>query len=178
MCEQRLSKIHFFILLSLFGFVFPLRSQEYKFRTLGVEDGLSQITVSDICQDEKSRIWIATLDGLNCFDGNHIKVFNHFHNDSISYGNLYVTQMVEDGQGSLFLLASTGLFQFDLETEKYYILPVASPTTLAKGKTGVWIAEGGKLFLYDKNTRLLKPMYADLQLPDSGPTMVLSLIHI
>ena len=36
------------------------------------------------------------------FDGNHIKVFNHFHNDSISYGNLYVTQMVEDGQGSLF----------------------------------------------------------------------------
>ena len=80
--------------------------------------------------------------------------------------------MVEDGQGSLFLLASTGLFQFDLETEKYYILPVTSPTTLAKGKTGVWIAEGGKLFLYDKNTRLLKPMYADLQLPDSGPTMV------
>ena len=36
----------------------------------------------------------------------------------------------------------------------------------------MWIAEGGKLFLYDKNTRLLKPMYADLQLPDSGPTMV------
>lgn len=98
------------------------------------------------------------------FDGNHIKVFNHFHNDSISYGNLYVTQMVEDGQGSLFLLTSTGLFQFDLETEKYYILPVTSPSTLAKGKTGVWIAEGGKLFLYDKNTRLLKPMYADLQL--------------
>ena len=112
---QKLSKIHFLILLSLLGFISPLQSQEYKFRTLGVEDGLSQITVSDICQDEKSRIWIATLDGLNCFDGNHIKVFNHFHNDSISYGNLYVTQMVEDGQGSLFLLTSTGLFQFDLK---------------------------------------------------------------
>ena len=104
---QKLSKIHFLILLSLLGFISPLQSQEYKFRTLGVEDGLSQITVSDICQDEKSRIWIATLDGLNCFDGNHIKVFNHFHNDSISYGNLYVTQMVEDGQGSLFLLTSS-----------------------------------------------------------------------
>ena len=158
MREQRLSKIHFFILLSLFGFVFPLRSQEYKFRTLGVEDGLSQITVSDICQDEKSRIWIATLDGLNCFDGNHIKVFNHFHNDSISYGNLYVTQMVEDGH---FLLASTGLFQFDLETEKYYILPVTSPTTLAKGKTGVWIAEGGKLFAYSTRDIILVPPYLD-----------------
>ena len=169
---QKLSKIHFLILLSLLGFISPLQSQEYKFRTLGVEDGLSQITVSDICQDEKSRIWIATLDGLNCFDGNHIKVFNHFHNDSISYGNLYVTQMVEDGQGSLFLLTSTGLFQFDLETEKYYILPVSSPSTLAKGKLGVWIAEGGKLFLYDKNTRSVKPIYAEVHLPDTGPTMV------
>ena len=81
--------ILFFVLIFLFCFSFPLKSQEYKFKTLGVENGLSQITVSDICQDEKSRIWIATLDGLNCYDGNHIKVFNHFHNDSISYGNLY-----------------------------------------------------------------------------------------
>ena len=170
---QKLSKIHFLILLSLLGFISPLQSQEYKFRTLGVEDGLSQITVSDICQDEKSRIWIATLDGLNCFDGNHIKVFNHFHNDSISYGNLYVTQMVEDGQGSLFLLTSTGLFQFDLETEKYYILPVSSPSTLAKGKLGVWIAEGGKLFLYDKNTRFCEThVCGGTFAGHRGPTMV------
>ena len=144
---QKLSKIHFLILLSLLGFISPLQSQEYKFRTLGVEDGLSQITVSDICQDEKSRIWIATLDGLNCFDGNHIKVFNHFHNDSISYGNLYVTQMVEDGQGSLFLLTSTGLFQFDLETEKYYILPVASPFHSCQRKVGSVDCRRGKTLL-------------------------------
>lgn len=172
MCKHRLLIFRLFILLSLSWFVFPLKSQEYKFKALGVEDGLSQITVSDICQDEKSRIWIATLDGLNCYDGNYIKVFNHFHNDSISYGNLYVTQMIEDGQGSLFLLTSTGLFQFDLETEKYYLLPVSSPSTIAKGKQGVWIAEEGKVFLYDKDTRHLKQMYKDLKLPDTGPTMV------
>lgn len=172
MRKHRLLIFRLFILLFLSWFVFPLKSQEYKFKALGVEDGLSQITVSDICQDEKSRIWIATLDGLNCYDGNHIKVFNHFHNDSISYGNLYVTQMIEDGQGSLFLLTSTGLFQFDLETEKYYLLPVSSPSTIAKGKQGVWIAEKGKLFLYDKDTRHLKQMYKDLKLPDTGPTMV------
>lgn len=172
MRNHRLLTFRFFILISLFCFALPLNSQEYKFKALGVEDGLSQITVSDICQDEKSRIWIATLDGLNCYDGNHIKVFNHFHNDSISYGNLYVTQMIEDGQGSLFLLASTGLFQFDLETEKYYLLPVSSPSTIAKGKRGVWIAEEGKLFLYDKSSHHLEWIHKDLKLPDAGPTMV------
>lgn len=162
MRKHRLLIFRLFILLFLSWFVFPLKSQEYKFKALGVEDGLSQITVSDICQDEKSRIWIATLDGLNCYDGNHIKVFNHFHNDSISYGNLYVTQMIEDGQGSLFLLTSTGLFQFDLETEKYYLLPVSSPSTIAKGKQGVWIADNGKLYLYRKYTRSLELMFADV----------------
>lgn len=172
MRKQRLFVFHFFLLVSLFCTIFPLVAQEYKFKTLGVEDGLSQITVSDICQDEKSRIWIATLDGLNCFDGNHIKVFNYFHNDSISYGNLYVTQMAEDGQGSLFLLTSAGLFQFDLETEKYYLLPVAAPSTIAKGKQGVWIAEGGNLYLYNKNSRKLNRMYPDLKLPDAGPSML------
>lgn len=172
MRQQVLSAFHLFILLSFFVIVFPLKAQEYQFKALGVEDGLSQITVSDICQDEKARIWIATLDGLNCFDGNRIKVFNHFHNDSISYGNLYVTQMVEDGQGSLFLLTSNGLFQFDLETEKYYLLPVESPSTIARGQHGVWVAEGERLFLYTKGSHCMKPMYTDLKLPDSGLSMI------
>ena len=155
---------HLFILIFFLGFALPLKSQEYKFKTLGVEDGLSQITVSDICQDEKSRMWIATLDGLNCYDGNRIRVFNHFHNDSISYGNLYVTQMIADGEGTLFLLTSTGLFQFELETEKYYLLPVSSPSAIAKGKRGVWITDNGKLYLYDKSTRNLKLMFADVNI--------------
>lgn len=172
MRKSSLLILHFFVLISLLGLVFPLSAQEYKFKTLGVEDGLSQITVSDICQDEKSRIWIATLDGLNCYDGNRIKVFNYFHNDSISYGNLYVTQMIEDGRGSLFLLASTGLFQFDLDTEKYHLLPVSSPSAIAKGKKGMWIVEEGKIFLYDKVTKSLTQMYKGLKLPDAGMTMV------
>lgn len=101
---------------------------------------------------------------MNCYDGNRIRVFNHFHNDSISYGNLYVTQMIADGEGTLFLLTSTGLFQFELETEKYYLLPVSSPSAIAKGKRGVWITDNGKLYLYDKSTRNLKLMFADVNI--------------
>lgn len=149
-----------------------LGAQEYKFKALGVEDGLSQITVSDICQDEKSRIWIATLDGLNCYDGNQIKVYNHFHHDSISYGNLYVTQMIADGQGSLFLLSSTGLFQFNLHTEDYALLPLASPLAIAKGSKGIWLADGKHIYSYKKDKGCLQRMYESLRLPDLGTTMV------
>lgn len=149
-----------------------IHAQEYGFRRLGVEDGLSQITVSDIFQDEKSRIWIATLDGLNCFDGNRIRVFNNFHNDSISYGNLHVTQMVGDAQGHLYLLSSTGLFRFELETETYSLLPLTSPVALANGKQGVWIAEGNKLYRYAVRSSELVHQFTDLLLPDIGGSMV------
>ena len=74
--EMLVTCISFIIQILFFFWVSPINAQEYKFNTLGVEDGLSQITVSDICQDEKSRMWIATLDGLNCYDGNQIKVYN------------------------------------------------------------------------------------------------------
>lgn len=172
MHEQR-RLIPFLLFLFIFGAnILSIKGQEYRFETLSVEDGLSQITVSDICQDEKSRIWIATLDGLNCYDGNRIKVFNYFHNDSISYGNLYVTQMIDDGQGSLFLLTSTGLFQFDLATESYHLLPVSSPSIVARGKQGVWIVKDNKLFLYEKATHRLTRMYDGAQLSECGTSMI------
>ncbi|MDR0895339.1 MAG: helix-turn-helix domain-containing protein [Prevotellaceae bacterium] len=168
------------VLFSLLSGTSFLSSQEYRFKTLGVENGLSQITVSDICQDEKSRIWIATLDGVNCFDGNTIRVFNHFHNDSISYGNLHATQMVADGCGSLFLLTATGVFRLDLDTEQYERLPVASPVALAAGKHGVWIADATALYLYRKESQthrqtvdsVLQPLYADLLQAENGTSIV------
>lgn len=172
MSKDLLRTAQLFIWIILLFSVHSIHAQEYKFKTLGVEDGLSQITVSAICQDEKSRIWIATLDGLNCYDGNQIKVYNHFHNDSISYGNLYVTQMVEDGQGSLFLLSSTGLFHFNLHTEKYVLLPFISPVALAKGMNGVWIADGNHLYFYDTEDNSFKRIHENLHLPALGVTMV------
>lgn len=172
MREQFKYRIHLLILILSLWTIPPLRAQEYKFKSLGVEDGLSQITVSDICQDEKSRIWIATLNGLNCFEGSQIKVFNHFEIDSVSYGNLYVTQMVADMQGSLFLLTPSGLFQFDLETQRCNLLPVSSPSTMTKGRDGLWIADGRRLLLYNKATGQTTQMFADLELPIAGRGMV------
>lgn len=40
-------------------------SQSNRFEHLGSEDGLSQVTVTGIFQDELGRMWFATRDGLN-----------------------------------------------------------------------------------------------------------------
>lgn len=46
-----------------------------RFETIDVEDGLSQNSVYRIYQDKRGFMWFGTADGLNRYDGNHIKVF-------------------------------------------------------------------------------------------------------
>lgn len=169
MCK--LQYILFSIVVLLFDFLIPVCAKRYEYKSLGVEDGLSQITISTICQDNKSRIWIATLDGLNCYDGNRIRVFNHFHNDSISYGNLYVTRMVES-KGSLYLLTSLGLFVFNLATEQYRLLPFSNPVAVAVGKQCLWIAGNDRLFRYNQDTRQIIEFKTNSSLPLLGSEML------
>jgi len=47
------------------------------FENLSVEDGLSQSTVFDIAQDQTGFLWIATMDGLNRYDGHNFKTYRH-----------------------------------------------------------------------------------------------------
>lgn len=43
--------------------------QRYNFKQYDIENGLIQSQVTAITQDNKSRLWIATLGGLSCFNG-------------------------------------------------------------------------------------------------------------
>ena len=63
------------LLLCLFLVVsFTLRGNIY-FKHLGKTDGLPQISVVSICQDELGRMWFGTLEGLSCYNGNSMAVY-------------------------------------------------------------------------------------------------------
>ncbi|HCC53114.1 MAG TPA: hypothetical protein DEQ30_14615, partial [Porphyromonadaceae bacterium] len=45
------------------------------FKQIGIQDGLSQISVLSIHQDELGRMWFATLEGISMFDGQQVHAF-------------------------------------------------------------------------------------------------------
>lgn len=47
------------------------------FQSLSVETGLSQGQNAFVFQDSRRRMWISSVDGLNCFDGVKIKTYRH-----------------------------------------------------------------------------------------------------
>lgn len=54
------------------------QAQKVEFTRIGVDKGLSQETIYDIEKDEQGNLWIATMDGLNRFDGYSFQVYKQF----------------------------------------------------------------------------------------------------
>ena len=62
--------------------------QNIHFQAIGVENGISQPTVTSIYQDEFGIIWIGTKDGLNRYNGTDFHIFRPIENDKNSYASL------------------------------------------------------------------------------------------
>lgn len=93
------------------------------FHLLDVESGLSHNVVNSIEQDALGFIWVATIEGLNCYDGTQFtKYKKNFQNKSNSLINNNVQQIKADKKGNLLIATDEGLTIYDTKTEKFKIL--------------------------------------------------------
>ena len=60
-----------------FGTNLYAQAQDIRFERISLEDGLSQVTINCILQDQDGFMWFGTADGLNRYDGYSFKVFRH-----------------------------------------------------------------------------------------------------
>ena len=97
-------------LLCLFLIISVAIHGNIYFKHLGKSDGLSQISVLSICQDELDRMWFGTLEGLNCYNGNQMKTYKPSPDNKDYFGGNEISHIVSDKQGNLF-------FTSDRETD-------------------------------------------------------------
>ena len=111
----------------LFTFIFLIlvllqaAPRELIFNHLGIKHGLTYSAVRDISQDSNGYIWIATLKGLNRYDGYGIQQF--YSTDNGLPSNC-IEKIVSIGKDSLLLGTNKGLCLYDMEKEEFKsILP-------------------------------------------------------
>ncbi|MFZ4590967.1 MAG: two-component regulator propeller domain-containing protein [Ignavibacteria bacterium] len=75
-CTKRILVL--FILVFLSQNVFP---QRYFTKTYDIENGLPTRMIYDICQDTTGLIWVATYEGITCYDG--FKFMNYNGKDGL-----------------------------------------------------------------------------------------------
>jgi len=145
-------------------------SQEnlYQFIHLNNDDGLSQNTVTSICQDQFGFIWLATFNGLNRYDGYEIVTFLNNEKDttSLSYNDIEV--VFNDSKGRLWVgTFGGGVNIFDHKKQnfiRFFFNPADSSsissndiTDIFENPTGtIWIGTPNGLNRYNEEKNNFK----------------------
>lgn len=155
----------FFFFSTFFLNVFSVEKQDYYFRKLNTENGLSQNTVLSILQDKDGFMWFGTRDGLNRYDGNSFKVFKYDENDDTSIGNNYIRSLLQTPDGQLWVGTDMGIYiyhpennsftPFDLKTENNECIKEVVTDMQIDQFGNIWIASNN-LFRYSPSTGKLE----------------------
>ncbi len=116
-------------LLLIFPFCYLLSgavwSQLPGYDHVGIELGLSQGMIFDLCTTRDGFLWVGTKDGLNRFDGSRFKVYSHNPIDPYSLADDMVVSLFEDSRGLLWVgTASQGVDVFDRRKGRFHHLHV------------------------------------------------------
>jgi len=90
-----------------------------QFNHYTINEGLSQNNVTAILQDRYGYLWIATLDGLNKYDGYSFSPFKYIPSDTNSLSSSSISTLYEDKNGNLWVgTFSAGLNKINLITNR------------------------------------------------------------
>ncbi len=119
-------------------------STRLYFDHYNVRNGLSSNSVRYLLQDRYGFIWVATIDGLNRFDGFNFRHIDTGEGESCSFANT----IYEDPEGLIWIGAHNGAFIYDPTTEHLRRLT-------AKRKNGTTINQPVIQFLNDNDGNIL-----------------------
>lgn len=127
-----------------------------KMLNLSIDDGLSQGYISAVLQDRNGYLWVATMGGLNRYDGYSFTVYqNEDDTNSITSNN--VQGLFEDGEGRLWIVFQNGALDlFDMENNRFrHILPSRYINKEYEPGSFVIMGTSGNTLLIAKNRRIL-----------------------
>ena len=161
-------KFFLFLFILLFYSVFQIFGQQQKFyfRSLEVEDGLSQNMIYTILQDNMGFMWFGTQDGLNRYDGHHFTIYKKNANNPKSIGNNGIFSLIQDDDETIWVGTANGVYLYYPALDAF--MPFEKKTAegenisgivrdIKKDKKGnIWLAVSGKgIFCYSSDIQQL-----------------------
>lgn len=146
-------------------------AENIYFSKIGIEQGLSQLSVMTIYQDEQGAMWFGTREGVNRYTGGEMETMQPQSNDSNSLSGNIVKKICGDGQGKVFIHTQSGVNQYELRHARLSIIESDPVDAICYGSR-LWIADGKDLFVYQDGE---KTAYAHIKEMDSEITVITEL---
>lgn len=164
-----------FIYLILFVFIAGItNAQQYStdfvfanpvFQNYTMKNGLAANYCYDVLQDKKGYIWVATLNGLNRFNGNKWQLFQQQNiNKRYKLPANWVIDIDEDEAGNIWINTDRGIAQYVSKLDS-----IVAYTSNVKGWGKLACGNGNKIFVsswtgveqfkYEHNTLITQKKY-------------------
>ena len=136
----------FLFVLSLLS-ITMVHARDHYFKHLGVADGLSQLCISSIYQDELGAMWLGTTEGLNRYNGKDVKIFRPSR-DNEGLTNNEINGLCGDKKGRMYIRSGYDLIKLDIYKEQFTCLRRGGVNGIfCKGDT-LWVNCGKGIYQY------------------------------
>ena len=135
---------------------------DIRFYRTATGDGLSQVRVAQMVQDDQGFMWFGTQYGLNRYDGYKFKVFLHDPADPSSLSGVYITALFKDKSGVIWVGCNQFLDKYDPVTETFSHYRIQAPQGKNEqltikhisqdGEGRFWLATTNGLFAFNPAT--------------------------
>ena len=125
------------------------------FKKIGMNDGLSNLSVMSICQDTLGRMWFGTNEGINIYDGAKIEKIKYCEVVSEQgkirkFINGNIDQILKDSSGKMFIRNNFSLFEYDVFNETIRELCAGNVRTIAWMHGQLWAVIKDSLGIYNQ----------------------------
>lgn len=131
-----------------------LSSKDMYFKHLGVSEGLSQLSVNTIYQDEFGAVWLGTSEGLNRYNGHQMTVFRPSQNNT-GLTNNEINKLCGDRKGAMYIISGNDLTRFDLYKQKFSLLCQGEVYDMQYCNDTLWVLYKGAVYYYTEKERKL-----------------------
>ena len=85
----------------------------------GVGRELTSSLINYLYQDRYGMMWVATEEGLNCYDGNKFRQFRHIASDPTTLGSNFINSLFENEAGQLIVCTNRGMQVYHRATRDF-----------------------------------------------------------
>lgn len=97
-----------------------------SFLHIGTDDGLSQVSVLSITEDEYGAIWVGTSDGLNKINGQKISIYRQIFQNDESIIDDEIFFLASDADGGILACSRQGISIYNRSTDNFKSIKTAN----------------------------------------------------
>lgn len=141
----------FLLIAVLMAHLSPIHGAgDMLFSKIGIEKGLSQLSVMAIYQDELGNMWFGTREGLNIYNGNRMKVLQPESREKHSLSGNLIKNIDGDKMGNVYIHTQNGIDHYDLKTGFISQIIKIQVNAMIYEQDCLWYALQNRVYKYNR----------------------------